>query len=208
MPCIFIAAPCVLAGAFLVKSGAEEASGSGGSWGAIAGTTLAVASLGQGGAGMAACYYMTAVMNAKSEELAKPRPEHKPVEELTKAEEAFRTKYKEVSHFDNLSCCYKKVLQIASGISMFAFFCLVWFAEKCFRPFSLTSNVNDSYADGGLRAPGEKHGNALNIVTEAGMIVCLMFILSCILLKIVLSHVTSETKRQMAKSGGNTVDVK
>merc|ERR1719409_407955 len=37
MPCIFIATPCCLVGAFLIKAGSDE---TGGSWGAIAGTTL------------------------------------------------------------------------------------------------------------------------------------------------------------------------
>eukprot|EP00746_Dinoflagellata_sp_MGD_P133398 gnl/MRDRNA2_/MRDRNA2_67084_c0_seq2.p1 gnl/MRDRNA2_/MRDRNA2_67084_c0~~gnl/MRDRNA2_/MRDRNA2_67084_c0_seq2.p1 ORF type:complete len:212 (+),score=58.70 gnl/MRDRNA2_/MRDRNA2_67084_c0_seq2:57-692(+) len=198
MPCIFIAAPCVLAGAFLIKSGEEDAAGKGGSWGAIAATTLALASFGQGGAGMLAAYYMTKVMNDKSEELAKPRPEHKPVEDLTKAEEAYKLKYKEVAEWSRIPTFYKKILQFGTGINMLAFFILNWRSEDCFMEFSLTSKVSDSYADGGL------NGKAYNIVQPLGWVVVLMFVLACILLKIVLSYVAGETKRQMAADGSNT----
>jgi uncharacterized integral membrane protein len=204
MPCICIATPCCLVGAFLLRAGEN----SGGAWGAIATTTLAIASLGQGGAGMVAAYYMTAVMNEKGDELAKPRPEHKPIEDMTKAEQAFVEMHAKVTQWDNMKGGYKTLLKFGTAIQMFSFFILVWGDKHCFRPFSLTSKINDPYSKDGLRAPNEEHGSAFNIVLFPGAVAVLLFLTACICLKLVMRWAGKEAQRQLAAVGNVTPTTK
>lgn len=192
MPCIFIAAPCVLVGAFLLQAGKEQAAGKGGSWGAIAGTTLCVATLGQSGAMMIAAYYMSEVMNQKGEELAKPRPEHKPIEDMTKAEAHFVATYNEVTRWKDMPGWSKGLLGLGTFVMLAATCVLVLMDVSCFRPFSLTSKIEDPIHEGGL------DGNVLEIFLPLGVMACLMFAIACMLFKCWSSWATSETKRRVS----------
>lgn len=192
MPCIFIAAPCVFVGSFLLKAGKEAEAGGGGSWGAIAGTTLAVASLGQCGAMVIAAYYMTEVMNMKGDELSKPRPEHKPIEDMTKAEQHFWDTYAEVTGFSTMNSCYRRLLCTCTFMFLLSGFLLVIFDKECFRPFSLTSKIGDKIEDGGL------NGSVKNIFKFLGVVAVALFFVACMLFKIFTGWAKGETAKRVA----------
>jgi len=175
MPCIVVATPCVLVGAFLLKAGDDS---TGGSWSAIAGATLMVASLGQGGAGLAAAYFMSQVAAEKGEELAKPRPEHRPIEELTKKEQAAVDAYERATEWDKVPLWRKRLLVISTTLQVGAWAAFVFQDKTCFRPFSLTSKIEDPYDKNGLE------GDAVNIVKPMGWVALGMFALACVLFKV------------------------
>lgn len=68
----------------------------------------------------------TAVMNEKAEELAQPRPEHKPVEELTKAQQAFKDHRRDEKKRSKLIQSSQSVCLFFCFLSLLVLFCLFW----------------------------------------------------------------------------------
>lgn len=191
MPCIFVAAPCVLVGSFLLRAEAET---EGGFWGAIAGTTLIVATLGQSSAMLIAAYYMGEVSTAKEDELSKPRPEHAAVQELTRNEAKFYQCYAIVTRWKDMPAFPKTVLSTSTMSMLLAGFILVMADSACFRPFSLTSKISAPTEEGGL------DGEPLNIILFGGWVAIFLFLLGCVLLKVFLRWAKQETERRLKSS--------
>lgn len=187
MPCLLIAAPCCLAGAFLYKAGDGGPDES--MWGAISGTTLAVASLGQAAGMLIAVYFMTDVINEKSDQLSQPRPEHKPIEDMAKAEALYVATYAKVTEWNSVPWCWKKVLQAAASLNWFSQFILFFMDKACFRSFSLQSKIGDTEEDNGL------DGNVMNLVKPPGQLACVIWLVACLLLKCYFSWATGATKK-------------
>ncbi|CAE7245055.1 unnamed protein product [Symbiodinium natans] len=96
------------------------------------------------------------------EELAKPRKEHEAVAKLTAQEAAYTAAFKQVSHWQAMTCLQISMLLLAvacivsSGFLIAADFMIT---EKfCFRNFAITNKITDPIDLGGL------DGNAWNIV--------------------------------------------
>merc|ERR1712039_800020 len=108
-------------------------------------------------------------------ELAKDRPEHAAVAELTRKEQAYVSKLREVCQWDKsvgsetcLSCAQKSLLLSAVGCFLTAGFitCVDFVLQDkyCFRSFAITSSIGDDTDLGGL------DGNALNLVMPCGWV--------------------------------------
>jgi hypothetical protein len=191
MPVIFVAAPCVMVGSFLLKAEAET---SGGFWSAIAGTMLIVATLGQSGTMMIAGYYIAEVASAKTDELSKSRPEHKPIEDMTKADAHFCSTYANVTRWNQMPCYARALLSLSTISMLMAGVILVMADSKCFRPFSLTSKISAKYEDGGL------YGNPLAIILDLGYVAIGLFFVGCILFYVWLKWAKVATNRRLIAS--------
>jgi hypothetical protein len=138
---------------------------------------------------MMAAYYMSQVVSEKGDELAKPRPEHRPIEELTRQEQAAVNAYKEATQWHMMPNWVKCVLGSSALLQMVSFFFLVFQDKTCFRPFALTSKIEDSYEDGGLE------GSAVNIVKPMGWCALGMFFMACFGWKMTTCWCTSAGKK-------------
>ncbi|CAE7778362.1 sec14l1, partial [Symbiodinium pilosum] len=104
------------------------------------------------------------------EELAKPRPEHAAVAQLTAQEAAYTAAFKEVSRWQAMSCAQASVLLLAVASIVFSGFVIAadfMLTEKfCFRNFAITNKISDAIDLGGL------DNNAWNIAACLQQMVC------------------------------------
>jgi len=145
-PVFFILTPCVLAGAFISKSGGGEDS----IFPLLGNLSLVGMMVGQVSAALVAFLSVMDVIQKDREELEKSREEHKAVEELTKAEEHSNEVYAQVTAWSALSVLDKVILLGCYAAHLFAGFLFLMMGSACFQPFSVDKNIGDSPDVGGL----------------------------------------------------------
>lgn len=153
-PVIFVVGPCVLAGAFLgrVKAGEDSI------WNMLANISIGVSVVLNMGSMFWAVYKVMKTVQDHGEELAKPRPEHEAVAELTRREQSYNDAYKAVTKWEALECSRKFVIITAATCNVLTQAVFTAASEICFRSFNISSKINDPYDKDGLK------GNVLNIV--------------------------------------------
>jgi len=186
-PVIFVSSPCVLAGAFLasgsalcaseIPPGEEEDS-----QGTFASTFMIIAGLGQLGSAVLAMYYMSETVQTHGDELAKPRKEHEPIEELTRQKEHYVRCYNDVTEWAVLDKSRKPILVASSVMMVLSVDVFILLDNYCFREFEVSSRIRCSFEDGGLRHPSEPHGSVLNLIyVPFGFLALLLFFTACVL---------------------------
>jgi len=150
LPVVVVTGPCVLAGAFLVKADPKEHS----QWNVLSHTALSVAALSNMVSCCVAAFIVLETVSRKGEELAKPRPEHAVVAELTRKGENRARLYADVSNWWHLSTPWKVFIGVAGVLHLIAGFLFTMAGEHCFRDFSISSSIEKDLPD----------GNVLNVV--------------------------------------------
>jgi len=189
LPVVFLQAPCVLAGAFLVKVTGEADD----IWNMLAVSFLGLSVVVQGSAVMAAFILIGREVQTNHKKLAEPREEHKAVADLTEQEKeanlcrAERTKWRQFPWPKKLIILAAAALQLLSGV-IFAFM-----GELTFRPFRVNSKISDSYEQEGLE------GDVFSVILPLGLGAFVFFCLGAILHFVHLKLVTKMVKQEMAK---------
>mmetsp|Transcript_102760 Transcript_102760/g.294916 ORF Transcript_102760/g.294916 Transcript_102760/m.294916 type:complete len:232 (+) Transcript_102760:1-696(+) len=149
-------APQTLVGALITK----EADGNATLWSTITTACTGVAAVSQAAACLVATRAIIQTIELEGEELAKERPEHAKVAELTAKQADFVKKYAEVESWtgpDAMSARRKATISLAAWLQLLAGFLLasdfVLMEPVCFRKFA----VNDSIGR-------DLNGNALNVI--------------------------------------------
>jgi len=149
--------PQTLVGGLLTKGGADASL-----WAMISSAVTGLAAAIQAGATLFFTWAIMKTIEKDGKELAEWRAEHAAVAELTKSEEAFVNKFKEVTQWDQLGCVMQTLLLLSMVVMMLSGFIIAAdfiLSEKlCFRKFKITDSIAADYELGGL------NGNALNVV--------------------------------------------
>mmetsp|Transcript_77574 Transcript_77574/g.146430 ORF Transcript_77574/g.146430 Transcript_77574/m.146430 type:complete len:836 (-) Transcript_77574:122-2629(-) len=151
-PVILVSSPCVLAGAFMAgpDEPGEKDEGKSGIWDTLASTMLGVSMMLQLASGVLAAYFTQEVVSKCQEELAKPRPEHEPVAELTRKEAAMVACYAEVTKWDNLPL-WARICLFSSNVTLLSCLFFFMFMEPMWgREFQIKNSIDDDYDDMGL----------------------------------------------------------
>jgi hypothetical protein len=191
-PVMFIASPCVMAGAFLGKVTAGEDSLNS----ALASSFIGLSGLAQMGCAFLAFAQIAKVVETEGQELAKVRPEHAAVAALT-AKQATESKvYRDVTKWKTLACWRKFIISFAAGAQLFSGFCFAMGGEYCFKPFSISSDINAPSEEQGL------DGDPMNIVRTPGRMALGLFAVGTVL------HIffAKETSRLARKRLAQTVN--
>jgi len=154
-PVVVVIGPCVLAGAFLSRVSVGEDS----IWNLLADAAIGLAAFVNGASFLAAAYKIAAVAIRRGHELARPRPEHAGVAELSRRREARLEAYREVVDWKALHPRWKAFIAAAAVMQLGGLFALGMMYEACFRDFSISSDINADLPDG-------LGGNPLKIVRE------------------------------------------
>merc|ERR1719436_229946 len=101
-------------------------------------------------------------IEVKGDELAKHRPEHDAVAELTRREAHANGLYKDLTKWSHLSSFDRAVLIGMVVACEFSVFVMVMMGSTCFKPFSVDKDINAPHEDGGL------NGDPLSIVEMPG----------------------------------------
>jgi hypothetical protein len=162
-PIIFLIIPCVVAGAFLLKTG--------GVWDSLGGITLTVSAVTQVGAMVAAAYYI----QEEVESFPDPDPDFKPdleVQALDKKTEVEAKKYKIVTATDRVPAVIKCVLFVAFLAQAGVVYLVGLLYTSCFEPFEVSSSIEE-----------DLDGNVLNVIkTPYGYMAILLFGISMVAL--------------------------
>jgi len=161
LPVYFVSiAPQTLMGAMLTKETGES-----GLWTMVAAMCTGISVVGQIIAMCLCVYYTTNEIEHNHEELAKPRDEHKAVEELSRKEETFVNFYKEVTNLKSLYVKWPMMVYLIAAsvvlqlISFFVFAADFVLTEKLvFNKFAMKNRIDETYEAGGL------NGNVLNLI--------------------------------------------
>eukprot|EP00747_Dinoflagellata_sp_TGD_P205344 gnl/TRDRNA2_/TRDRNA2_79081_c1_seq1.p1 gnl/TRDRNA2_/TRDRNA2_79081_c1~~gnl/TRDRNA2_/TRDRNA2_79081_c1_seq1.p1 ORF type:complete len:157 (-),score=21.92 gnl/TRDRNA2_/TRDRNA2_79081_c1_seq1:78-512(-) len=141
-------------------------------------------------------------IEALGEELAKPRPEHAAVEELTRSEQHGNDVYAEVTRWQNVGCFMQALLILAAAGQLMSGFIFTMMAEACFRPFEISGKITDAYEDGGL------NGSAFNIMIlefpYAGPFALFLFVVASVF-HYIFSKTMSARVRGVLRSEGARV---
>lgn len=196
LPMFFVSSPCVLAGAFLGRVSVGEES----IWSALADTFTALAVACQAGCGFMAVNCITQVIEKHHEELSEWREEHREVSLLTKKQQHAAEIYNRLTDFGGdlsfrrrATICCAAALQLLSGV-IFAMG-----SGYCFRPFSLSSNIDDLYEENGLRKPGDTKGHPKNIVLDLAWLALFFFAVGTILHIIFIKDMARMAAAEMAR---------
>merc|ERR1719412_2303191 len=103
LPVVVVTGPCVLAGAFLVRADPKEHS----QWNVLSHTALSAAALSNMVSACVAAFIVLDTVSRRGVELAKPRPEHAVVAELTRQGEHGARIYADVSNWYHLSTLWR-----------------------------------------------------------------------------------------------------
>eukprot|EP00916_Digyalum_oweni_P016855 GHVL01027664.1.p1 GENE.GHVL01027664.1~~GHVL01027664.1.p1 ORF type:complete len:792 (+),score=116.07 GHVL01027664.1:53-2428(+) len=166
-PVIILVVPCVLAGAFLLKTGESD------EWKAISSVTLSLAALLQALSGALAFYYVQDVADKNYDELSAPRPEHA---ELDRRAQAVKAKARIVREKINwiATPLWLKILLILGVVIVNASCFLLQFTnDYCFTDYALTDTIEDKL-----------DGNILNLVLTLGWVALAMSAFSLLILLI------------------------
>jgi hypothetical protein len=190
--------PQTLVGALLTKDGGDS-----GIWSMLSTGVTAFAALFQAAATFVYIFSIMRTIEKDGEKLAVKRPEHQAVADLTAKEEdyvqayAHCTTWNDTSFDDHLKV-HNKLLVFSSvvcfllaGTIMCADFVM---SEKyCFRSFSITNRIGDSYDNDGL------NNNAWNLVMTAGW-VALGFVVLGFILNYVFGMIVAATAKRHQRS--------
>lgn len=193
-PVIMVVGPCVSAGAFMSKVTAGEDS----HWNMLASVAIGSSLLVNMIAAFVAVYKIMNVVQERGEELAEPRKEHEAVAALTLQEKAYNDVYSEVTAWYAMSSEKRWLLLSGVAMQLISGFTFVMAAESCFRPFNISSKINDPFDKDGLE------GNWLNIVIMPfGWIALGMFVVACLMhyafAKLVSRHAANIYKARQFK---------
>jgi hypothetical protein len=182
--------PCVLAGACLgrVTPGKDDV------WSMMANGSTMFAVMVNGISMAFAVYTVSMTIQKDGEELAKPRPEHEAVAELTRQEEAAVDAYRRTIEWHGLSGFFQASLLIAACGMLLSNGMFTGLAEMCFLPFSLSNKITDDVEDGGL------DGNAISIILPMGWFGIGMFFVSMILHILFVKVMAARAKRTLLES--------
>jgi len=172
LPVIVLLGPCIVAGGCMGRVSPGEDS----PWNLAANASIMSAVFVNAFSMGYAIYTIGRVIEKDGEELAKPRPEHAAVAELTRREAHAVAIYESVTRWSALSPLYKGMLATSSFLMIVTNAVFTLMAEACFRPFAVSSRIDDPYENDGL------NGSALNIVIHpTGSIGLCLFLLGIIL---------------------------
>lgn len=160
LPVIVLLAPCCLAGACMGRVAPGEES----QWSILASSFTAMAAVVNMASMAYAVYKISCTIGKYGEDLSKPRPEHEVVAELTRKEASYVACYTRVTQWSVLSCFWKTLLLGGTLLQLSSNMMFICFSDWCFRPFSVSSKIDDGYEKHGLREAGEKYGSAWNII--------------------------------------------
>jgi len=181
LPVFFLIAPCVMAGAFLLRASEN------GLWGSISTMTLAVTVLVQSGAMLAAIHFIakTAIDNEKVL-LALPADE-----EVLKRESAVEEKLKlrtRVSAWGRLGLFHRVLLAFAAACMTGSCYVFQLFGSRCFKSFEVSDPIDTIL-------------NGEPIIKDLGLAGLALFFVPCIVLsyfQCLISHLMR--KEQSAAS--------
>jgi len=188
-PVIFVSSPCVFAGAFLAAGGKpcnnsapflppvdpNEIVDESANYGTYASTMMIVSAIVQLCSMGLAMYYILETMQKHGDELAKPRKEHEPIEELTRQKEHYMRCYADITEWHVLDKSRKPILIASAVMMIYCCYVFMLFDGICFNEFEASSRICHSIADGGL------DGNPLNIVRPPGIPPLLAFSVAVLL---------------------------
>jgi len=194
LPVVTLLAPCVLAGACMGRTKPGEDS----DWSMLANAFTAIAATVNMASMAYAVYTVSQTVQLHGEELAKPRPEHEAVAELTRKEQAAVDAYRRTVQWDNLGCLWQGVLMISVLSLVISNGAFIGLSEWCFEPFAVSSKIKDPFEDDGL------NGNALEIIIwPFGWLMMLVFTIGLIL-HIAWVWVQSGKTAAVMRAEGNT----
>merc|ERR1712232_285404 len=170
LPVIFICTPCVLAGACLSRVTGGESD----PWVGKSRLAILMSTAGQGGAFVLALLFVFQTIAKNREELARPRPEHKVIEELTKQEEIYCARYMRVTDWSYMQLPYKTVIVLAVYGQLISTFALTMLDQYCFRPFYISSSIGDPYD----AYPPGLEGKPLSIIRIAAVPFIVIFLIA------------------------------
>jgi hypothetical protein len=191
IPVLALLAPCVLAGAFLGRVTPGESDW----WSTGSQFFTALAALINAGAGAYAVYAVSETVKKHGEELAKPRPEHAAVAELTEKERHAVEKYNEVCKWTNLETVLKFMLSSATVALYFSNFFFVVLKEYTFRPFAVSSDIEAPYEEDGL------NGDVFSIVLLPVGLMCLILFFFGVFLHLFTSNRLSAKAKAALRAG-------
>ena len=160
VPVILLVAPCVCAGGFLLRRNDKT-----GPWAAVSDVSIAVASIFQFGAMLAALYYIEQVAHNNRDELSRQVLDEE-VAEIDEKQHKRAELYERLTDWHDPTFPKTKKLQLKLGAALLT--CSVYLCmgldSLCFRKFGVTSKIGDPFdaEDPGLE------GNALNLVKPIG----------------------------------------
>lgn len=193
IPVLTLMIPCILAGACMGRAQPGEES----VWNLAANVaTLSAAAVNM--ASMAyAVYTISQTIGNYGEELAKPRPEHQAVAELTRREQSAVDNYNQTIHWSRLNTFWK-VFLIVPTLGCYGSNCgMVVFAERCFLPFALSSKIGWDTEEGGLG------GHPKNIIIYPyGHGALFMFFVSVFLHYVFLKVMARKARKEFKARGG------
>lgn len=160
LPVMSLTVPCILAGACMGRVIPGEES----SWNLAATASTSTAAMVNMIAMVYAIFTVSKTIQKYGDELAKSRPEHKAVEDLTKREAYGVEILLRTREWGNLEKVYKIFLVVATAGMYFSNVIFVSLAESCFRPFALSSKIGDSYEESGLNGGVFSRDNSKGIV--------------------------------------------
>lgn len=198
-PVFFVSTPCVLAGAFLARVVVGEDS----MWSAMASTSILVAGGGQLASGLLAMACTLKVIEKDYDELSKPRAEHEAVEEFSRGQAELKKVYDHVTRWDNMTCCRKMTIRTAAACQLMSGVIFAFGGEYSFRPFAISSKIDDFYEDYGLNNPNDDEGgNPINILLPCGYAGLGLFFVGTVLHIIFLKDAKRRAARKLNELGG------
>jgi len=192
-PVFFVSSPCVVAGAFLAGPAdtGTPSEDNEGLYDTLSSSLLAVSLLIQAATMAVAAYYIQDIIGKHSEELAKPRPEHAPVMELTAKEAEQVAAWNDVLQWPMLTTLERVILLSAVSTSLLSMFFFVFFGDMVYRQFQVSGDIHASFGKGGLE------GNALNIVKPLGYVANGLFFLGILIHLLFVFVKTRKAKKHL-----------
>ena len=161
LPLVVLIAPCVFAGALLLKVN------EGPIYSALGSVTLALATVVQIMAMVAAGYYIEDYAYKHREELEKEEPDTE-VLEFDEKEKVKEELFNELTDWNSNLPVWQKINISISAILMISTLYILEFAEDlCFKPYQLTDTIQETLG-----------GNVWNIVLRTGWIAIILFCIS------------------------------
>eukprot|EP00927_Polykrikos_kofoidii_P056503 TRINITY_DN5060_c0_g1_i4.p1 TRINITY_DN5060_c0_g1~~TRINITY_DN5060_c0_g1_i4.p1 ORF type:complete len:803 (+),score=135.04 TRINITY_DN5060_c0_g1_i4:69-2477(+) len=197
LPVVIVLAPTVVAGACMTKDTGHPSS-----WKTAANLLMALTMVVQPLSTFLAFQSAAQVVSAKGELLKQPRPEHAEVEKLSRDRDMYEKVYRNETAWDKLSCFVQCLYVFAAACVYLSCLIFLLFGSKfCFRPFTVSSRIEDSYADKGLE------GNWLNIVRlPIGVVTLMVFALGVFLHYLIGFLMKRSVKASMEYSSSEDYD--
>jgi len=185
LPVVFLIAPCVAAGALLLRS--DE----GGIWGSLSTITLAFATITQSLAMLAAIHFIAKTVIEKEAEL-KAIPPDEEVLALDQKSEALTKLRNYVSHWSNIHMGWRVLLSVSAMIATFSCYVFFLLGSQCFESFQVSDSISEVL-----------DGDARNIIKPLGLFTSAAFFFSCFLLfvfNVVMSYKAKHSSNVVSSS--------